>query len=385
MDPTAQLRLARSLGFRAASHGEAAILNALNKLTGFADASNAKPQKAFGRLFVDFSQAHLDKTDFTPFREILRNSIVNFWPVAAGDSVLGIIQPERQLHSILTASEETGIGPVLLEQFLIHAGAIAADDDRPIARKTFDAVIYSDLLTEIPTLVGPIGMQRAMGATATQLASLAADGVLVPRINNSKIKSPWRASDGVAFVTELQAMAVPIEHSDKRWESIQGAQKRSDLSVGTIIAGIRACKLKLAQRRDLEGYAALCVLKEDIDRMKFLKQEAAGGPLITAAAFGRSVGIRTQGWFESLAAAGHTPATRMPHPKYGGEWVYASTSDIEEFHKRFVTTKLMRDDSGLKKTSLLAKLNASEVKPFAPNGEDYGPLYLREDVEAVLK
>ncbi|WP_162798566.1 hypothetical protein [Sulfitobacter sp. SK012] len=27
----------------------------------------------------------------------------------------------------------------------------------------------------------------------------------------------------------------------------------------------------------------------------------------------------------------------------------------------------------------------AEVNPFAPNGEDYGPLYFREDVEAVLK
>ncbi|AXI47896.1 hypothetical protein C1J03_18920 [Sulfitobacter sp. SK012] len=305
LDPSARLQRARTLGFCVASHGEAAIRNALNELAALSDGSNAKPQKAFGHLFIDFSQAHLDKEDFTPFRKILRDGIVGIWPVAAGETVLGIAQPVRQLHSILTASEETGIGPVLLEQCLIDAGAIAADDDRPISRKTFDAATFADLLAEIPTLVGPIGMQRAMGAKKGQFASLAIDGVLVPRINIPTINSPWRKSDGIALVAELQAMAVRIEPSDKRWEGIQEAKNRSDLSVGKIIAGLRAGNLKLARRTDLEGYAALCVLKEEIDRMKSQEQEAAGGPLITAATFGRSVGVRTQGWFESLAAVLH--------------------------------------------------------------------------------
>ena len=336
-------------------------------------------------MFVDLGQAYLDKPEFAPFRKILRDCIADIWPVATGETVLGVAQPERQLHSILTASQETGIGEVLLEQFLVHAGAITADDNRATARKTFDAVIYADLLAEIPTLIGPIGMQQAMGATKAQLASLAKDGVLVPRISNSKIKSPWRASDGIALVAELQKMAIPIELSDKRWEGIYVAKNRSDLGVGEIIDELRAGKLQLARRTDLEGYAAFCVLTEEIDQMKSQKLEALGGPVITAAAFGRQVGIRTKGWFEKLAAAGHTPATSMPHPKYGGEWIYASARDIEEFHKRFLTSKIMEAEFGQTRKALLVKLEIAQVKRFAPNGEDYGPLYLREDVEPVLK
>ncbi len=195
------------------------------------------------------------------------------------------------------------------------------------------------------------------------------------------VKSPWRASDGVALVAELQEMAVPIEPFDGIWESIQDAKHRSDLGVGTIIAGLRAGDLQLGRRPDFEGYAALCVLKAEIDLMKAERIVADGGPLITAAAFGRQVGIRTQGWFERLAGSGHTPATRRPHPKYGGEWVFASESDIEEFRKRFMTSAMMKDEFGQRsKQQLQAALTR-----FAPNEEDYGPLYLLEDVEAFFK
>ncbi|WP_223429089.1 TniQ family protein, partial [Tateyamaria pelophila] len=125
LDKGAPLRRARTLGFGVASQGEVAILKALSELATLADSSSAGPQKAFGRLFVDFSQAHLDKADFTPFRKILRDSIVDIWPVSAGETVLGIVQPERQLHSILTASRETGIGQELLERFLTDIPQVA--------------------------------------------------------------------------------------------------------------------------------------------------------------------------------------------------------------------------------------------------------------------
>ncbi len=379
LDQFALLRRARALGFQAASQGEAKINGALDQLAKLAEAANAGPQKAFGRMFVDFGQAHLEKVDFAPFRKILRDCIIRHWPVAAGETVLGIVQPERKLHSIITASQETGIGQSLIEQFLVHAGALGSDDDRPAARKTFEAEKYAELLAEIPALVGPIAMQQAMGATKGEFASLAQSEILVRRIPNAKVKSPWRISDGVALVDELHELAMSIEAIDESWERIQDAKNRTNLSLAAIIKQVRVQKLQLGRRVDLEGYTAFCVLKEEIDAMKTEEVERTGGPMMTAAAFGRSVGIRTQGWFERLSSAGHTPATRRPHPKYGGDWIYASIGDIEEFHKRFVTSKTIRDDFGHYRRFLLKKLNR-----FAPNGEDYGPLFLREDVEALL-
>jgi len=140
---------------------------------------------------------------------------------------------------------EIGIGAGLLDQFLVYAGAISADDKRPPARKTFDANAYQDLLAEIPTLVGSLEMQQRIGATQHQLASLAEDEVLRPRIDIPTIKAPWQAADGMALIAELQELARSIQRNDRRWETIQKARRRSDLSVGTLIAAVRAGQLQV--------------------------------------------------------------------------------------------------------------------------------------------
>jgi len=252
---------AHALGFHVASSGPATIKSAFDDLAFLATGHGDEPKKAFGEIFVKLSRDYIHLEAFTPFRALLRECIVGVWPVAAGQVLLGVAQDRRELHSIYSAADETGISAFLLEQLLINAGAIASDDVRPISRKTFDAEIYAKLLTdlaaEIPTLVGPIELRTAMGATRQQLTSLAKDGVLIPRIDIPTFKFPWRMKDGLALVNELNALAVPAEVSDQRWEAIQQAKKRSGISIGSIIAEIRN---DLFSRRSLTDYATIAPL-----------------------------------------------------------------------------------------------------------------------------
>jgi hypothetical protein len=376
---------AHDVGFDVARQGEVSIRAAFNALAARADGQNDEPKKAFGKIYSDLSQAHVDKPEFAPFRKLLRDCIIGIWLVAADEDVLGITQKERLLHSIKSAAHETGIGAGLLEHFLVYAGAISADDKRPAARKTFDAKAYQELIAEIPTLVGSLEMQQRIGATQHQLASLAEDKVLRPRIDILTIKAPWQVADGMALIAELQGMASSIQRKDKRWETIQMARRRSDLSVGTLIAAVRARQLHVGHREDLWGYAGFSVLKSEVDALKPPRKDEQEESMISAAAFARSVGMRREGWFEKLMAAGLMTGTRMLHPKIGGMRVYVSKKDIIEFHARFVTASTMEREFGLHRRTLFAKLKAAHVKAFAPNTQDFGALYLREDVEAVIK
>lgn len=377
-------RLAQAKGFEVARQGPAAIREIFDMLAASANGPSDEPKKAFGGLYTKLSIDYLHEDAFAVIRRILRDCIVDVWPVAAGIDVLGFTQKERILHSINTAEKETGVGAFLLEQFLVHAGAIEVDDKRPNPRKTFDAVLYAELLSEIPTLIGPMEMRLVMGATRIQLECLAADGILVPRIDISTVNSPWRASDGLALNAELHEMAMPVAPSDKQWEIIQWAKSRTTMSVGIIIASIRDRRLLLGQRTDTFGYARFCVLKAEIDSLGQSMKPPIDQSHRTAAAFGRSVGNRRQGWFEKLSSASHTPATRMPHPKWGGMRTYVSEADEVAFHKRFMTLTTMATETGEDRRSLLAKLKAAGITPFAPEGEDYGALYLRQDVKGTL-
>jgi hypothetical protein len=381
----AQLRRGQALGFNATRFGEDKIREALDALVSLASGHNDEPQKAFGKLYVELTQFYLAKEDFAPFRKIMRDCILDHWPIAPGETVLGYFQPTRKLHSVGTAAREAKIGPALLEQFLVDAGAITADDQRPVSRKTFDAVAYADLLAEVPTLVGPARMQHEMGATRMQFKSLAEDGVIKPRIQVATINFPWRISDGLALVEELLGIAQPVAPTNAKWEGIHQAKKRTGLRVGKIIEALRNGGLQLGHYSNIDGYAGFCVLKAEINSMRPPKLKVADHGLITAYTFGRSVGIRASGWFKKLAAEGHTPETLTPHPKGGPDQSYLSPDDITQFHKRFMTPATMEQKFGQHRKILLGKLRAAGVETFAPNGEDYGPVYLRNEVEAVLE
>ncbi|MCE6949504.1 hypothetical protein LAZ29_00865, partial [Cereibacter sphaeroides] len=103
-----------------------------------------------------------------------------------------------------------------------------------------------------------------------------------------------------------------------------------------------------------------------------------------AAAFGRSIGMRDGGRFLALIAAGHTPATRVKHPKFGTEILVLSEADIAAFPRRFATTTTLAAEWGEHRNTVIARLEAARVSRFSPDGADYGALYLR-DVEPAAR
>jgi hypothetical protein len=127
-------------------------------------------------------------------------------------------------------------------------------------------------------------MQAAIGATKPQLRSLRDDGVLIPRIAKSKIKSPWCVADGLDLLSKLDALAVNISEGIDGWEDIQSASKRKRLREGNIIESVRQAKLSLGRMTGTTGYRFLMVIKEEIDEMaqhfvqsRFQNRDASNG------------------------------------------------------------------------------------------------------------
>ncbi len=186
-------------GFDVARHGEADIRQALDRIAASAAGPLDEPAKAFGTLYSGLARDYLGEDGFDPYRRILRECVLDHWPVAPGDVLLGEVVAERRLHSLVTAAKEIGVGAQVIGHFLIEAGAMPEQDVRPPNRRVFDARAHSGLLAEIPTLVGPIAMRKAMGATRQELVVLEEEGILAPRTRVAKVKNPWRISDGVTL------------------------------------------------------------------------------------------------------------------------------------------------------------------------------------------
>ena len=294
------------------------------------------------------------------------------------------------LHTPATAAQEIGVAVSLVEQFLIEAGAVPENDARPATLRTFDAAQHAGLLAEIPTLVGLLEMQEAIGATKSQLRSLQNDGILRPRISRPKINSPWRIADGQALLGELGRLAITISPDDECWEEIQAASKRRRLRVGDIITAVRDGRLGLGRAPEIYGYRSFRVLKSEVNALpqatlSFRIQESSPKDGQLASAFARDIGMRSKGWFQTLFEAGHVSATWVQHPKTNVRRLYVSDADVTGFNRRFLTLTQMQAEFGLHRHTCAARLKAAGVSPFAPEGQDYGPLFERQKAETALR
>jgi hypothetical protein len=260
-------------------------------------------------MYLCLARDHLREPGFALFGRILRECVLDHWPIAPGETLIGEVAAERRLHSVATAAEEAGVSVEVITQFLIEAGAVQEGDDRPSSRQVFEARPYAELLAEIPTLVGPRAMREAMGATKTELAALEEEGLLIPRTRVARIKNPWRISDGLALVADLAARATPVAEDDRAWEILLLARKRTRVSVADLVAAIRDGRLMVGQQA--------VVLMADVDALPPSRRRATAPHDIdtagttSAASFGRSVGLRDDGNFLALVESGHLPAVQV--------------------------------------------------------------------------
>jgi hypothetical protein len=382
---------AHATGFDVAVAGQAVIRSALEHLAARATGALDEAGKAFGPLYSRLNRDYLNDSGFDPFRDILRDCILKNWPIGPGETVLGRVVPKRRLHSVTTAATETGIGTKVLEHFLVEAGAIAADDQRPQSRRLFDAKAYAGLLAEIPTLVGPIAMRTAMGATRMELMALAEEGLLTPRTRVEKVKNPWRVSDGIAFVAELSAGARHVTTDDKEWETLLLACRRAGVPLSELVRAIGDQRLTVGQRAGVNGFHGIVVPKSEVDVIAapsravrdMVLEEIPGS--MAMAEFGRSVGLRAGGVLQALIDAGHVSAHQVVNPRTRRPQYRMAPEDMAAFHRRFVTLTTLSAETGQHRNTLKGLLAALRISRFAPDGQDFGPIYLRADVAAVMR
>ncbi|MBL3587075.1 TniQ family protein [Rhodovulum sulfidophilum] len=381
-------RAARATGFAVASRGPDSIRGALEDLTQAGDGGHIVTQGELKPVLKTLGPLYRDDDSFGGFRDIVRTHLLEIWPLAAGEDILGHTLPERRLHSLGSASRETGIGTAVLNAFLTEAGAFSPDDARAESRKTFDAKAWQSLLDEIPALVGPIAMRKAMGATLAELKSLEADGVLVPRTRVATIKSPWRISDGLSFLDDLEQRAIPVDGETPGWETIQLVHKRLGAPAGRVIAAIRTGSLRLGKRPDVLGYHGFVVNISEASRWadqastREALKIAEGG--MSVSVFARSAGIRGKDTFQALIDGGHTPATEVLNPRTKRLQWQMTSADIAAFHEKFATLTIISEETGAHRTTILAALASLGIERFQPDGRDIGSIYLRQDLAPVL-
>lgn len=169
-------------------------------------------------------------------------------------------------------------------------------------------------------------------------------------------------------------------------ESIQHAKKRKGVPVGQLISLALSGQIALDRDAEIDGYSGFRVRIRDVNA---LAEEMAGRAAgvdeftetISAAVFGRSVGLRDGGNFQKLIEAGHVPARAFRNPKTHTLQWRMTPADVAAFHRKFLTTSTIEAEFGLHRNRILAVLRATGVRPFTVDGVSAGSVWLREEVQ----
>ena len=108
-----------------------------------------------------------------------------------------------------------------------------------------------------------------------------------------------------------------------------------------------------------------------------------GGKLQSAAAFGRPIGLQDNGTFTALIEAGHGPAKARLHPGTKRVQYWMDEADVAAFTARFATPTMLIAETGLHRNTIYGLLDSARVEPFAPNGRDFGAVFLRSDLVKI--
>lgn len=384
-NPIAHQHVACAVGFDTVRHGPDAIKAKLIQLSIQGDGVGDGIRQVYHRMFMTLGRHLNEEAAFDVFRDILRGAVLDLWPLAVGESVLGHVIPERRVHSVVTAANELSVNPDRLRPLLVEAGAIAADDHRPHARVTFDARRFASLLESISALVPDGVLRKALGATRGEMTALEHAGILMPRTSLDTARLRWDPKDAEILIHELKGYVLPSDPGDaKDWVPIQIAKARTGVSIARIFAGLRARLLSLRRQSPSAGYHGFQVSIADVINMENASP-AETGSAASLSEFGRGIGMRDAAQLLALVKSGDLAADSVIHPVTRRRIWMVSESSIAMFSARFLNLTMIEQEFGLQRNVSRSILNGAAVRPYLAGKGNVGTLYLRIDVEEAFR
>jgi hypothetical protein len=366
------------MGFEVAQQGNAAIDSVLIKLNSLAEPKQS-PKGVFPLLYERLSHDYRDDPDYKPFRDILTSHLLNTWPLGPGDDLLGEPVIERRIHSVTTAAQETGIDLRRLRKMLEAAGLI--DEALPDNWAVFDAKKAQPLLDTMVNLVTAKEFAEGMNISRSQFALLVEDEVLKPTLTDADTKFVWDPRDGRAFLDEIMFGAQLLPHAQHGWEPIGKTAQRLKIRPGEIVKAITDGRIqRVGNNMNFNGYGAVHVYHDEVAMVLGVAEPVE----MSIEVFSKSVGLANPVFLNRLIKNGYTSATKMSNPKTHALQRYIAKADAIAFREKFMTLRILAKSRGESWQKLSGALKAANVLPFSPDGQDYGNLYLKSEVETAL-
>ncbi|RHZ91192.1 hypothetical protein D1114_20765 [Cereibacter sphaeroides] len=253
------------------------------------------PQKALGRLY-QWLQFRSDGKPFGSIRGVVREFILDTFPIEAGTDLFGEPVDRQRVHSCHSLARKTGEHPKTINRAVVLAGLLDADPMVMRANQTFDADRAEALVRRIQDSIPVSKLPAHLNCNRVQAQQLVWSGH-IPRLvedgdQRGVLKSVAR-EDADAFLNRLLGQATRVEALSPGLHDIVAAAEISRWPVMDILDGILEGLFPTVEVLDPElKFKGIMVAPDEI-RVALSQQKADGCIGIDAAA--RMLGMNTFG------------------------------------------------------------------------------------------
>jgi hypothetical protein len=376
-------RVAGGKGFNIVSAGETGIRAFLAEMYDSYKESrvpNEGPHARFGKLH-DWLASVADDPPYRPVLDLVRRCIVETMPLGPSEKLFGKVVKKRHLHSIRTASLETGMHAAPLRRVLQATGIIpAGQENLQDHRVLFDADGARDVLAKAAGALSLKEAESYLNAGRVHTKLLLGHGFIRPFLGSAAdlLKAIlFTRADLDRFLADLLRHATPVDAVPAGMAGIAKAAKRSNCSAMEIVDLILHGKLtRVARRAVVAGYAAVLV---DVDEVRsHVRGPAADG--MTA----RQV-MTELGTFHAVVRAlidqDDLPTTRVTNPLNRTPVDLVSRADFDEFRRTYVSLSELARTRRVHPRPLRTELTRKGITPALDRENYHTDFYLRADFE----
>lgn len=336
----------------------------------------------FGQLYNFLAQNTQDAV-YEPLRGIMRSQILETVQIPAGDVVLGVKIERRRLHSIHSASRETGLHPKPLRRKLMAFGIIDSlaehlTDDRVV----FDADEALAALESVKTSMSLEGaavylnIPRPYDRTVLAPPFITAVSIPSPRGGH---RLAFLQQDLDALLARLTSGASDRGPGDLGYVWLGEASKRCVKPMLDILTLMFDNKLTRVRLNPLErGFKAILVNLEEVRRHVY--------PARTTLSL-RDVEHRLKASthvVKALVDRGHLPSSLEINPISNLPSRVVRADDMDVFVETYVPLMGLAKEHGVHFRALKARLTSEGVEPAFDPQAVHATFYRRTAASAVV-
>lgn len=370
-------------GFRVAQAGERSIRAFLSELQRTYPASSLGkegPQAVFGSLhrWLASTGKH---PDFDPVREIMFRHVHETMPVGPDAELFGRRFPNRLVHSIRTASLESGAHPKRLRKVLAAAGVLVPEHaGRLDHHATFDAVTGAAILSAVTETLSLVETRSYLNSGRVQTTLLQKAGYISPEATTNDGVRPdhfrFSRKELDTFLYRLGKDAVRVDSVLPPIFGIPRAAKFARRGAMDVV--------KLILGRDLDwvgslagerGYRSIVVDGEELkERLK--EPPVPGRPKSHVVDVLRT----TDKVVTALIGQGIIPVTKVRNPLTGTRMDMVLDKDLERFQTDHVFLFGIVAETGRHHLQVKTELQALGVYPAFDPKIVKATIYRRSDL-----